>query len=51
MTAQATEHLLLQMQGIGKAFPGVKALEGVHLSVRAGQVHALLARTVLASPP
>ncbi len=42
MTAQATEHLLLQMQGIGKEFPGVKALEGVHLSVRAGQVHALL---------
>ncbi len=42
MTAQATEHLLLQMQGIGKEFPGVKALEGVHLSVRSGQVHALL---------
>jgi len=42
MTPQATEHLLLQMQGIGKAFPGVKALEGVHLSVRSGQVHALL---------
>jgi len=30
------------MKGIGKTFPGVKALEGVHLSIREGQVHALL---------
>ena len=30
------------MRGIGKTFPGVKALEGVHLAVREGQVHALL---------
>lgn len=34
--------ILLEMKGIGKSFPGVKALEGVHISVRAGQVHALL---------
>ena len=33
---------LLEMKGIGKSFPGVKALEGVNLSVRSGQVHALL---------
>ncbi len=33
---------LLEMKGIGKSFPGVKALEGVNLRVRAGQVHALL---------
>jgi ribose transport system ATP-binding protein len=33
---------LLEMRDIGKSFPGVRALEGVHLSVRAGQVHALL---------
>jgi ABC-type sugar transport system, ATPase component len=33
---------LLEMRGIGKTFPGVKALEGVHLAVREGQVHALL---------
>ena len=30
------------MKGIGKTFPGVKALEGVNLTVREGQVHALL---------
>jgi len=34
--------VLLEMKGIGKTFPGVKALQGVNLSVRAGQVHALL---------
>lgn len=41
MTQQTTTPLL-EMRGIGKSFPGVKALEGVNLSVRAGQVHALL---------
>jgi ribose transport system ATP-binding protein len=30
------------MKGIGKTFPGVKALQGVSLAVREGQVHALL---------
>ncbi len=34
--------VLLEMKGIGKSFPGVKALQGVSLTVRAGQVHALL---------
>jgi ABC-type sugar transport system ATPase subunit len=34
--------VLLEMQGIGKTFPGVRALEGVQLTVREGQVHALL---------
>ncbi|HEX6605795.1 MAG TPA: sugar ABC transporter ATP-binding protein [Chloroflexia bacterium] len=34
--------VLLEMKDIGKTFPGVKALEGVSLSVREGQVHALL---------
>ena len=42
MTAQAPGRVLLEMKGIGKSFPGVKALEGVNLTIREGQVHALL---------
>jgi len=34
--------VLLEMKGIGKSFPGVRALQGVSLTVREGQVHALL---------
>ena len=34
--------VLLEMQGIVKTFPGVRALDGVHLDVRAGEVHCLL---------
>jgi ribose transport system ATP-binding protein len=33
---------LLQMRGIVKTFPGVRALDGVDLEVRAGEVHCLL---------
>ena len=33
---------LLQLTGIVKAFPGVRALDGVNLEVRAGEVHCLL---------
>lgn len=33
---------LLQMSGIVKVFPGVRALDGVDLEVRAGEVHCLL---------
>src|SRR3990170_4133176 len=33
---------LLAMAGIVKEFPGVRALDGVDLDVRAGEVHALL---------
>jgi ribose transport system ATP-binding protein len=33
---------LLQMRGIVKLFPGVRALDGVDLDVRAGEVHCLL---------
>jgi ribose transport system ATP-binding protein len=34
--------VLLEMKGIGKSFPGVKALQGVSLTVREGEVLALL---------
>ena len=33
---------LLEMRGISKEFPGVKALDNVNLTVRAGTVHALM---------
>ena len=33
---------LLEMQGIVKQFPGVRALDGVDLDVRPGEVHCLL---------
>jgi ribose transport system ATP-binding protein len=42
MTANATTAPLLQMTGIVKEFPGVRALDGVDLDVRAGEVHCLL---------
>ena len=32
---------ILEMRGITKTFPGVKALEDVHLSVRRGEIHAI----------
>jgi inositol transport system ATP-binding protein len=33
---------LLRMEGISKSFPGVQALDDVHLDVRPGTVHALM---------
>src|SRR3954454_11985342 len=33
---------LLEMRGIVKVFPGVRALDGVDLDVRAGEVHCLI---------
>ncbi len=33
---------LLEMRGISKSFPGVKALDNVNLTVRPGTVHALM---------
>ncbi|KMO33799.1 ABC transporter ATP-binding protein [Methylobacterium tarhaniae] len=32
---------ILEMRGITKAFPGVKALDNVNLAVRAGEIHAV----------
>ena len=34
--------ILLEMKNISKSFPGVKALDGVSLTVRRGTVHALM---------
>src|SRR3546814_3832824 len=33
---------LLEMRGITKTFPGVKALNNVNLTVRTGEIHALV---------
>ena len=38
----AADQALLQMRGIVKTFPGVRALDGVDLVVRPGEVHCLL---------
>ncbi|HLR35464.1 MAG TPA: sugar ABC transporter ATP-binding protein [Tissierellales bacterium] len=38
----AEEKYILQMKNIVKTFPGVKALKGVDLNVRYGEIHALL---------
>ena len=41
-TAAPADQPLLQMRGIVKTFPGVRALDGVDLTVRPGEVHCLL---------
>src|SRR5688572_11665024 len=33
---------LLEMRGVSKVFPGVRALDGVDFTVRAGEIHALM---------
>jgi ribose transport system ATP-binding protein len=42
MAEETREPALLTMSDIVKEFPGVRALDGVDLDVRAGEVHALL---------
>ena len=38
----STDRLILEIKGLSKSFPGVKALEDVNFSVREGEVHALV---------
>ena len=42
MTTPADATVILRLTGIVKEFPGVRALDGVDLEVRAGEVHCLL---------
>jgi monosaccharide-transporting ATPase len=35
-------HELLRARGVGKSFPGVRALDNVDFTVRAGEIHALM---------
>src|SRR5437868_9059941 len=37
-----TGDVVLRLTGVVKTFPGVRALDGVELDVRAGEVHCLL---------
>jgi rhamnose transport system ATP-binding protein len=42
MNATSNKRPLLEARGISKSFPGVRALKGVDLEVRSGEVHAVL---------
>ncbi|UQU68683.1 sugar ABC transporter ATP-binding protein [Couchioplanes caeruleus] len=39
---ERTGEVVLRLEGVVKTFPGVRALDGVELEVRAGEVHCLL---------
>lgn len=42
MTTTPESPVVLRLTGMVKEFPGVRALDGVDLEVRAGEVHCLL---------
>ena len=46
---QVLDDCILEMRGITKTFPGVNALDNVNLRVRAGEIHAVVARTAPAN--
>lgn len=41
----------LELRGVCKSFPGVKALDNVQLSLRPGTVHALMGEMVQENQP
>lgn len=41
-TAAQSTHPVIEMRGISKSYPGVRALDGVSLTVMPGEVHALV---------
>lgn len=41
-TTQSSGEYLLEMTGVNKSFPGVKALDSVNLKVRPHSIHALM---------
>lgn len=41
-TTPSSGEYLLEMSGINKSFPGVKALDNVNLKVRPHSIHALM---------
>ena len=42
---------VLELKGITKIFPGVKALNNVQFQLKPGEVHALMAKTVQVNLP
>lgn len=49
--SEAAMDALLQLKGIDKEFPGVKALSGAALNVYPGRVMALVGKTAPENPP
>ena len=42
MTFRVKKNAVLEMKGIVKTFPGVKALQGVDFTLCKGEIHALM---------
>ncbi len=48
---RAADMPLLAVDGVRKSFGGIRALDGVSLSVRRGEIHALSAKTARGNQP